>query len=44
MLIAQEQRETELSRMANDPEIQHELRLIAEEFAVAELDGLESVM
>lgn len=33
--------EGDLVAMANDPEIQHELRLIEEEFTFAEADGLE---
>ncbi len=35
--------ETQLMAMANDPEIQNELQMIEEEFAVAEADGLEAV-
>ncbi len=35
--------ETQLMAMANDPEIQTELELIEDEFAVAEADGLEAV-
>lgn len=34
---------TELSEMANDPEIQAELTAINQEFAVTELDGLQSI-
>jgi hypothetical protein len=33
----------QLTAMANDPEIQNELQMIAEEFAVTEGDGLERV-
>jgi hypothetical protein len=32
--------DAQLAAMAADPEIQHELRAIAEEFAAAEADGL----
>ena len=32
-----------LAAMANDPEIQRELKLINEEFASVELDGLEDI-
>jgi hypothetical protein len=35
--------ETQLVAMANDPEIQSELQMIAEEFALAESDGLEAM-
>jgi hypothetical protein len=35
--------EVQLAAMANDPEIQNELQMIAEEFALAESDGLEAV-
>lgn len=35
--------EMQLAAMANDPEIQNELQMIAEEFALAESDGLEAV-
>ncbi len=35
--------ETQLMAMANDPEIQNELRIIEKEFAVAEADGLEAL-
>lgn len=35
--------ETQLTAMANDPEIQDELQMIATEFAIAEADGLEGV-
>ena len=35
--------ETQLMAMANDPEIQNELQMIEEEFALAEADGLEVV-
>jgi len=35
--------EAQLIAMANDPEIQNELQMIAAEFAVAEADGLETV-
>lgn len=41
--MAQETPEAQLVAMANDPEIQQELRLIEEEFAVAETDGLEGL-
>jgi hypothetical protein len=34
--------EMQLMAMANDPEIQNELQMIEEEFAVAEADGLEA--
>lgn len=43
-LAVQSQREAELLVMVNDPEIQRELRLISEKFAVAEADGLELVL
>ncbi len=33
--------ERDLIAMANDPQIQHELRVIKEEFAFAEADGLD---
>ena len=33
--------ERDLIAMANDPQIQHELRVIEEEFAFAEADGLD---
>ncbi|MDY6867657.1 MAG: hypothetical protein SVT56_07100 [Chloroflexota bacterium] len=33
--------EIQLAAMANDPEIQKELRMIEEEFALTEADGLE---
>ena len=42
-LAAKEDTELQLAAMANDPEIQHELQMIAEEFAPAESDGLESI-
>lgn len=35
--------ENQLAAMASDPEIQSELRKINEEFAVAELDGMEKL-
>ena len=35
--------EVQLAAMANDPEIQNELQMIAEEFALAESDGLETM-
>ena len=35
--------EMQLAAMANDPEIQNELQMIEEEFALAEADGLEAV-
>jgi hypothetical protein len=35
--------ELQLIAMANDPEIQDELQIIAAEFAVAEADGLEAI-
>ena len=35
--------ETQLTAMANDPEIQDELQMISAEFAIAEADGLEGV-
>ena len=35
--------EMQLAAMANDPEIQNELKLIEEEFALAEANGLESI-
>jgi hypothetical protein len=35
--------EMQLVAMANDPEIQNELKMIEEEFALAEADGLEAV-
>jgi hypothetical protein len=34
--------EAELAAMANDPEIQSELQMIEDEFAVTEADGLEA--
>ena len=36
-------RESELAAMAADPEIQREVRSIAEEFSATEGDGLENV-
>lgn len=33
--------ESDLIAMANDPQIQHELQVIEEEFAFAEADGLD---
>ena len=33
--------EVQLQEMANDPQIQNELRMIASEFAVTEGDGLD---
>ena len=35
--------EMQLAAMADDPEIQNELQMIAEEFALAESDGLEAI-
>jgi hypothetical protein len=35
--------ENQLAAMASDPEIQNELRKINEEFAVADLDGMEKL-
>ena len=35
--------ETQLAAMAADPEIQNELQLIEEEFALAETNGLEKI-
>lgn len=35
--------EMQLVAMAKDPEIQSELKMIAEEFALAEADGLETI-
>jgi hypothetical protein len=35
--------EMQLVAMANDPEIQKELQMIEEEFALAEADGLDTV-
>ena len=35
--------EAQLAAMANDPEIQSELKAIEEEFMIAETDGLETV-
>ena len=40
-LVAQNPLDAQLAAMAADPEIQNELRAIAEEFASAEADGLE---
>ena len=40
-LAAQNSLDVQLTAMASDPEIQNELRAIAEEFAHAEADGLE---
>ena len=40
-LVAQRPLDAQLAAMAADPEIQNELRAIAEEFAHAEADGLE---
>ncbi|MDX2229151.1 MAG: hypothetical protein NW220_05920 [Leptolyngbyaceae cyanobacterium bins.349] len=34
--------ETELLQMANDPEIQTEIRTIEQEFTLTEMDGLQS--
>ena len=43
-VIAIEQNiEGQLMTMANDPEIQHELQMIEEEFALTEADGLEAI-
>ena len=39
-LVAQNPLDAQLAAMAADPEIQNELRAIAEEFAYAEADGL----
>jgi len=39
-LVAQSPLDAQLTAMASDPEIQNELRAIAEEFAYAEADGL----
>ena len=39
-LVAQSPLDAQLAAMASDPEIQSELRAIAEEFAYAEADGL----
>ena len=39
--VAQNSLDTQLTAMASDPEIQNELRAIAEEFAHAEADGLK---
>ena len=36
--------ETELARMAGDPDIQRELASVNAEFAVAELDGLDETL
>ena len=41
-LVAQSPLDAQLAAMASDPEIQNELRAIAEEFASAEADGLAS--
>ena len=38
--VAQNALDVQLTAMASDPEIQNELRAIAEEFAHAEADGL----
>ena len=35
--------DAQFTAMANDPEIQNELRLIEEEFAIVETDGLDVV-
>ena len=35
--------EMQLIAMANDPEIQDELQIIAAEFTIAEADGLEAI-
>lgn len=35
--------ELQLIAMANDPEIQDELQIIATEFTIAEADGLEAI-
>ena len=40
-LVAQNALDAQLTAMASDPEIQNELRAIAEEFAHTEADGLE---
>ena len=40
-LVAQNPLDVQIAAMAADPEIQNELRAIAEEFASAEADGLE---
>lgn len=42
-MVVKDNLDTQLIAMANDPEIQAELQMIAEEFAVAEADGLETV-
>ena len=39
-LVAQSPLDAQLAAMASDPEIQNELRVIAEGFAYAEADGL----
>ena len=42
VMIEKDGLEAQLITMANDPEIQDELRMIEAEFAVAEADGLEA--
>ncbi len=39
-VVVKDNIEIQLMAMANDPEIQNELQLIADEFALAEADGL----
>ena len=41
-IVTQSTLDDQLTAMAADPEIQHELRRIAEAFASAEADGLET--
>jgi len=41
LLVEAKDWETQLAAMANDPDIQAELAAIDQEFAFAELDGLE---
>ena len=43
VMTAKDDLEAQLITMANDPEIQDELRMIEAEFALAEADGLEAV-
>ncbi len=42
-IVIKDNIEPQLMAMANDPEIQNELQIIAEEFAITEADGLEAL-
>jgi len=41
LFATEDNRNNQLAAMANDPQMQQELKMINEEFAITELDGLD---